>query len=325
MDNKRLPIWSLINEIKNNNYYRQSRIKSRIPKTLQNETEMEGSIAIENVVTQHDTQEQQKTSGTGIQYTHKRKQSANIPYKMSIPRTNIEKIGNSHNYVNHLDVINLQPSNQSEIDEEDDEECNVGGDAEETIVHQTTDRHQIVSSSAKYSVGLNKIRTNKENYQRSSTTKSGSSSVGHVQYCFSPEEDEDNFLTLECDENLYEDERTIYELEDQEEEKFSKPLIKLKQSKVDAQIRNHQSKNRVLKESVNNKNSGLKATSNDEECIKEFENIDLTDENKDYLLESIKSKNDDTKHLYAISLWFFNKNMNEKNYFLILYYFPFCL
>lgn len=60
MDNKRLPICSLINEIKSNNYYRQSKVKSRISQTYQHETEMEGSIATENIITQYDTQNQEK-------------------------------------------------------------------------------------------------------------------------------------------------------------------------------------------------------------------------------------------------------------------------
>lgn len=243
MDNKRLPICSLINEIKSNNYYRQSKVKSRIPQTTQYETEMEGSIATENIVTQYDIQDQQKTSGTGIHYAHKRKQSANIPYKMAIAHTNISKMANCNNYGYVLEQPSLQSLNNNDM-QDDDEEWNVGGDAEETIIHNAFQIHQQASSS-RYThwlePSLNRIGLSKESYQRSSTTKSGCSSAGHALHGFSTEDDDDNFWTLEWDENLYEDERTLQDFEDQDDRSYSVP-IKNKQSKVDAQIRNHLSK-----------------------------------------------------------------------------------
>ena len=120
MDKKRLPICSLINEIKSNNYSKQSKIKSRVKPSWQNESEVEGSIATENMITQQDTKIHGKTSGTSTHYAHKRKQSANVPYKMTVPHTNIGRLSNNDKNAVLCEPSNPHPHNTDMDEDEED-------------------------------------------------------------------------------------------------------------------------------------------------------------------------------------------------------------
>ena len=211
MDKKRLPICSLINEIKSNNYTRQAKVKSRTKTKWHNESEVEGSVATENIITQHETKKEGKTSGTSAHYAHKRKQSANVPYKMTVPHTNIEKLSNNDKNITESKQ-KYYPDYNNDMNE-DEEEWNIGGDAEESNVHHFSQNTHISKS---------KISSN-NNHFRSSTTKSGSSSLGqykqsggYIPHEYSPEDDY-NFLTLECDEHLYEDDRVMRHIEEEED------------------------------------------------------------------------------------------------------------
>lgn len=164
---------------------------------------------------------------------------------MAIAHTNISKMTNSSKYGNKSEQSNLQFLSNANM-QEDDEEWNVGGYAEETIMHNTSKMVQQLSSNSRYAQWIepwiNRIGLGKDNYQRSSTTKSGSSSIGHANHGTSTKNEIDSFFTLECDENLYEDEKTLEDFDGREENKTYCVPVKNKLSKVDAQIRNHLSK-----------------------------------------------------------------------------------
>lgn len=94
-----LPINSLIDEIKlncnkskDNKYNKQSVTKSRFKSNWMTETEMEGSVATERTTVKSIANNQPQTTGKSEGPKHKRKQSANIPYKMSAPHTNISRL-----------------------------------------------------------------------------------------------------------------------------------------------------------------------------------------------------------------------------------------
>lgn len=246
MDKQRLPIRSLIKEIKNNNYYKQSIEKSRIDSNWRNDTEIEGSVANERLTTHVDPRPQQKTSGKGAVCTHRRKPSANIPYKMSKPHTNISRLSSREMAAGSSQQNNCQ-TNNNEIVEEDDEECNIGGDAEESSEQYTQFKVQAYPNKAMGCYDRN---------FRSNTTKSGSSSIGRYKqsegpahYGFSTEDDDDNFLTLECDENLYEDDK--YHEDSEEEEKVLVHPTRIKQSFVDVHNKNRKNTENKNKETVN--------------------------------------------------------------------------
>lgn len=243
MDNQRLPIRSLIKEIKDN-YHNQAKTKSRITPSYYRDTEAEASVANERILTQVEVSPQLKTSGNVVHWSHRRKQSANIPYKMSNIHTNIGRL-----WINDRNECSSEPINcqfNNNIDEDDDdEECNVGWEAEE---------------SAEYPFSNKKIQTypkkgmgGYDNNFRSSTTKSGSSShgrykpsEGHAQIAFSTEDEDENFMTLECDENLYEDER----IHEEEEEKVVVHPSRIKQSFIGLQSQT-KAKSQKSKETVN--------------------------------------------------------------------------
>ena len=99
MDNQHLPLCSLIEEIKHNSskdkdntYYKDSKTKSRVPVAWPTESDIEGSVATERATIQTDKNLPQHSSGNYFQPVHKRKQSANIPYKMTMPHTNISRL-----------------------------------------------------------------------------------------------------------------------------------------------------------------------------------------------------------------------------------------
>jgi hypothetical protein len=86
----------------------------------------------------------------------------------------------------------------------DDEECNIGCDAEETI-ENNINKKPVTMSPKKCMVGYNR-------HFRSSTTKSAASSNDQQKqsekanrHGMSTEDDDDHFLALECDENLFDD------------------------------------------------------------------------------------------------------------------------
>lgn len=242
MDKKRLPVWSLIKEIKDNNYYKQSKLKSRIEKDWRNETEVEGSVATERVVTQIDSQPPNKQGANIAHISHRRKQSANIPYKMTIPHTNIGRLWN-------IDKIDCNSETNHEIEYDEDEECNIGGEAEESVDHNW--------GKAQLQYYPHRVMGSSDRHFRSSTTRSGPNSLdqykqsdGPFHNGFSSEDDDDNFLTLECDENLFDEEPLNRHIE--EEEKVLIHPTKVKQSFVDLQNKNTKpQEKRVWKETVN--------------------------------------------------------------------------
>jgi hypothetical protein len=55
-------------------------------------SEVEGSVANEQTIKQSVVNNNPASSGKNNQPKHRRKQSANIPYKMSMPHTNISRL-----------------------------------------------------------------------------------------------------------------------------------------------------------------------------------------------------------------------------------------
>lgn len=246
MRKQRLPICSLIKEIKDNNYSQQAKVKSRIKPSWRKDTEVEGSVATERGVTQKKKNSQLNKRGNTAQYSHKRKPSANIPYKMSTIHTNIGNLWINDKNEFSSEQINCQYNNNIEEDY-DDEEWNVGGEAEETPYYPY-EKKQIQAYPKKAVGGYDR-------HFRSSTTKSGSSSIGRYKHievvthnAFSTEDDDENFMTLECDENLYDDDHLNEN--PMEEEKVAIHPTKIKQSFIDLQnYKKTESKSK--KESVN--------------------------------------------------------------------------
>lgn len=135
-------------------------------------------------------------------------------------------------------------------DEEDDEECNIGGEAEENTEHYfNNNKHQAYPQ---------KSNDSQERHFSSTITNTGPSSVGHyrqseraVQFMFSTEDDDENFLTLECDENLYDDDQPEARYEKEQEKVAIRPT-KMKQSFIDVTNKTSHSKEKpVLKDAVN--------------------------------------------------------------------------
>ena len=243
MDNQRLPIRSLIKEIKGN-YYNQEKAKSRITPSYYRDTEAEASVANERILTQVEVSPQLKTSGNAVHPSHRRKQSANIPYKMSNIHTNIGRLWINDRNECSSEPINCQFNNNIEEDD-DDEESNVGWEAEESAECPFSNKQ--IQAYPKKGMGCY------DNNFRSSTTKSGSSSLGrykpsegHAQIAFSTEDDDENFMTLECDENLYDDDR----MNDEEEEKVVIHPSRTKQSFIGLQNQT-KVKDQKAKETVN--------------------------------------------------------------------------
>lgn len=218
-------------ESQSNNYYVQAQEKSRISPTTPIETEVMGTIATERAVSNLDSFANFGQSQNNGHSGHKRKQSANIPYKMSMPHTNIEKM-HAHEKISPWIPTYPRSHYQNSNDEvgEEDEEWNIGEEAEEAPDYYDNFKQP---KSHKGSIRISGYDRN----FRSNTTKSGSSSLGQYKqteaaypYGFSTEDDEDNFLTLEWDENLYEEDRLNDDLE--EEEKVLVHPTKVKQSFV---------------------------------------------------------------------------------------------
>jgi hypothetical protein len=216
-------------ETHRNKYYIQSKEKSRIIPAYLNDTEMMGSIATERAMTQADVNKKPSIPTKKGPPGHKRKQSANIPYKMSIPRANIGNLTKIEKSELIYEPNNCHFVNNNDFDNGDnEEECNVGEEAEEWT--ETTNQKDPKQSYP------NKALCGYDRHFRSSTTKSNTSSVGPykqtesvVNHVFSTEDDDDNFLTLEWDENLYEDVRLNDNFE-MEEEKIMVNPTRVKQS-----------------------------------------------------------------------------------------------
>ena len=274
MSKHRLPIDSMINEIKQNcskergnTYYKQAISKSRFRGNWMKETELEGSVATERTIKQSVVNNQPGTSGKTDVPKHRRKQSANIPYKMSMPHTNIGRLWNNDNDVfrgnkgynedpstdlwNKLSNMyidnpyrNPEPAfDNQDMDEDDDEECNIGGEAEE-IVSNSINKKPGTMSPKKWMVGYDR-------HFRSNTTKSGASSNGQFKYSegrtrpdMSPPDEEDNFLTLECDENLYDGRVNPHYEKDDEKYVINSKITK--HMPTDKFSRRHQSKEKRI-------------------------------------------------------------------------------
>lgn len=219
-------------ETQRNNYYVQSKEKSRVAPTWANDTEMMSSVATERVVTQADADSKSSAPIKKGPPGHRRKQSANIPYKMSIPRANIGKLTKLEKAELKYEPNNRHFVNNNDFDNEgDEEEWNIGEEAEEWT--------EVVNQKELKQSCPNKALSGYDRHFRSSTTKSNTSSVGPykqtegaVNHIFSTEDDDDNFLTLECDENLYEDDRLNNNFEMEEEKVLIHPT-RVKQSFVD--------------------------------------------------------------------------------------------
>lgn len=122
-----------------------------------------------------------------------------------------------------------------QVDFDDDEECNIGGDAEEKCV-----------------IGYDR-------HFRSSTTKSGSSSNDRHRRSSEPahniistEDDDDNFMSLECDENLEDEDRPYHGFHGREEEKVGINPKKDKKFSMEKSAKRQKSKEkRILRETLN--------------------------------------------------------------------------
>ena len=144
---------------------------------------------------------------------------------------------------------------------------------------------------------------------RSSTTKSGSSSIGQykqsegpTRHCFSTEDDEDNFLTLECDENLY-DERMNHEMEVEEEKVVINSKI-TKHFPTEKSIKRHQSREkRIISDKVDDTVPDFGFVNTKEALIQEVENpkpeaskkkiiLNRNSNNKNYKKLKIKKNNE---------------------------------
>lgn len=115
---------------------------------------------------------------------------------------------------------------------------------------------------------------------RSSTTKSGSSSLGKykqsegpTRHGFSTEDDEDNFLTLECDENLY-DERPKQNKKEEEKVVINSKITK--HFPIDKNSKRHQSKEkRIIVDKVNDTIPDFGFVNTKETQVEEVENPKL--------------------------------------------------
>jgi hypothetical protein len=145
---------------------------------------------------------------------------------------------------------NPEPINDhQDMDADDDEECNLGDDAEE-IVEQCNNKKPGTMSPKKCMIGYDR-------HFRSSTTKSGASSNGQFKQSSGPatrhgmstEDDDDNFLTLECDENLYDERLNAHMYEEEEKVVINSKITK--HMPTDKNIKRHQSKEkRIIAEKV---------------------------------------------------------------------------
>ena len=217
-----------------NNYFIQAQEKSRISPVWNIETEVMGTVATERTVLHPDSMTNNKEVNKGYNPGHRRKQSANVPYKMSMPHTNIDKISAAERVNLNYKPINCHFENNNDI-EDDDEEWNIGEEAEEAPEYYYNDQTSKQKQAKKWNIRISGYERN----IRSNTTKSGSSSLGHYKQTdanlhqeFITEGEEDNFLTLEWDENLYEEEKLNNHLE---EEKVLIHPTRIKQSFVDIQ------------------------------------------------------------------------------------------
>lgn len=133
-----------------------------------------------------------------------------------MPHTNIEKLGSGDRIEMDYEYQFSQPNVlQDAMDE--DEECNIGDEAEEAPDYYYNFKHP-TSNGANIRIG------GYERNNRSSTTKSGSSSLGKykpnehiVQHVVSTQDEDDNFLNLEWDENLYEEDQLNDDFEEDKE------------------------------------------------------------------------------------------------------------
>jgi hypothetical protein len=236
---------------------------------------------------------------------------------MSLPHTNIGKLWNNdkeiftaggHDYeydrpseqlwskLSNMYIDNPYQAqeniNDRQVDmDEDDEECNIGWDAEE-IVDECINKKPVTMSPKKCMAGYDR-------HFRSSTTKSGSSSLGQykqsegpTRHGFSTEDDEDNFLTLECDENLY-DERPNKRKNEEEKVVINSKITK--HFPVDKNIKRHQSKERrIISNPVNDTIPDFGFINSKETIVKEVENPKKQKEpskKKIVINRNIKNKN----------------------------------
>jgi hypothetical protein len=107
--------------VQKNNYVKQMEAKSRAPQAWNQDTEVMASIATERVVTQYEEARNSKPKNSGPS-KHRRKQSANVPYKVIMHHTNIGKLSDSERLAGASEPTNCHFSNNNDHSPEEDEE-----------------------------------------------------------------------------------------------------------------------------------------------------------------------------------------------------------
>lgn len=102
-------------------YYMHPHESARIGQQSRMETEIMGTIATERAESRREQVEEVYQVPPNIHSKHRRKQSANIPYKMSMPHTNIEKLSVGEKADLNYQEINCQFLNTDDMNEEDEE------------------------------------------------------------------------------------------------------------------------------------------------------------------------------------------------------------
>lgn len=119
---------------------------------------------------------------------------------------------------------------------------------------------------------------------RSSTTKSGSSGRGRYKQTEAPtrhgvssEDDDNNFLTLEWDENLYDDDRLNRDIDEDENVVINSKITK--HLPIEKNIKRHQSKEkRIVSDKIDDTIPDFGFINNQETVIKDVEKSKLQKE-----------------------------------------------